>query len=183
MFPDVGANFFLPRMDGQLGTYLALTSERLTGFAVYQARIATHFVSSSSIGPLTEKLTSLQLEGKDAKAISASVDACIESFADEDTNTRSTLVGAKRKALDECFKYDRMEDIVAALQRYSERASDNDLKQWAKDTLKTIESKSPTSLKVTLEGIRRGRNMGINQVLQMDMEIGEMFCVSENCIS
>lgn len=30
-FPDVGASFFLPRLDGQLGTYLALTSERLEG--------------------------------------------------------------------------------------------------------------------------------------------------------
>ena len=30
-FPDVGASFFLPRMDGNLGTYLALTSEQLKG--------------------------------------------------------------------------------------------------------------------------------------------------------
>ncbi len=30
-FPDVGASFFLPRMDGQLGTYLALTSHQLRG--------------------------------------------------------------------------------------------------------------------------------------------------------
>ena len=30
-FPDVGASFFLPRMDGQLGKYLALTSEELRG--------------------------------------------------------------------------------------------------------------------------------------------------------
>ena len=30
-FPDVGASFFLSRMDGELGTYLALTSETLVG--------------------------------------------------------------------------------------------------------------------------------------------------------
>lgn len=30
-FPDVGASFFLPRMDGSLGLYLSLTSERLKG--------------------------------------------------------------------------------------------------------------------------------------------------------
>ena len=33
-FPDVGASFFLPRMDGQVGTYLALTSEQLKGVNV-----------------------------------------------------------------------------------------------------------------------------------------------------
>jgi 3-hydroxyisobutyryl-CoA hydrolase len=30
-FPDVGASFFLPKMDGNMGTYLALTSEQLRG--------------------------------------------------------------------------------------------------------------------------------------------------------
>lgn len=30
-FPEVGGSFFLPRMDGQLGKYLALTNERLHG--------------------------------------------------------------------------------------------------------------------------------------------------------
>lgn len=30
-FPEVGASFFLPRMDGKLGVYLALTGEMLTG--------------------------------------------------------------------------------------------------------------------------------------------------------
>jgi len=30
-FPDVGGSFFLPRLDGEIGTYLALTSERLIG--------------------------------------------------------------------------------------------------------------------------------------------------------
>jgi len=34
LFPDVGAGFFLPRMDGAVGTYLALTSEQLKGVNV-----------------------------------------------------------------------------------------------------------------------------------------------------
>ena len=33
-FPEVGASFFLPRLDGQIGKYLALTSERLRGVNV-----------------------------------------------------------------------------------------------------------------------------------------------------
>jgi 3-hydroxyisobutyryl-CoA hydrolase len=33
-FPDVGASFFLPKMDGEMGTYLALTSEQLKGVDV-----------------------------------------------------------------------------------------------------------------------------------------------------
>jgi 3-hydroxyisobutyryl-CoA hydrolase len=33
-FPDVGASFFLSKMDGEIGTYLALTSETLNARAV-----------------------------------------------------------------------------------------------------------------------------------------------------
>ena len=31
LFPDVGASFFLPRLPGQLGAFLALTGSRLKG--------------------------------------------------------------------------------------------------------------------------------------------------------
>jgi len=30
-FPDVGGSFFLPRLDGELGTYLGLTGNSLKG--------------------------------------------------------------------------------------------------------------------------------------------------------
>lgn len=33
LFPDVGASYFLPRLPGQLGTYLGLTGRRLKGAA------------------------------------------------------------------------------------------------------------------------------------------------------
>ena len=31
LIPDVGGSYFLPRLDGELGTYLALTGHRLKG--------------------------------------------------------------------------------------------------------------------------------------------------------
>lgn len=31
-FPDVGGSFFLPKLEGSLGMYLALTGSRLTGY-------------------------------------------------------------------------------------------------------------------------------------------------------
>lgn len=31
LFPDVGGSYFLPRLDGQTGTYLALTGTSLVG--------------------------------------------------------------------------------------------------------------------------------------------------------
>jgi 3-hydroxyisobutyryl-CoA hydrolase len=31
LFPDVGGSFFLPRLDGQIGSFLGLTGSRLKG--------------------------------------------------------------------------------------------------------------------------------------------------------
>src|SRR6266487_6143992 len=48
-FPDVGASFFLPRMPGAVGTYLALTSEKLKGVNVFYSGVATHYLHSTSL--------------------------------------------------------------------------------------------------------------------------------------
>src|SRR5690348_14794108 len=44
-FPDVGATWFLPRLPGQLGTYCALSGERLNAADGIAATIATHRVA------------------------------------------------------------------------------------------------------------------------------------------
>jgi len=49
LFPDVGGGYFLPRLAGQLGIYLALTGYRLKGLDVLNAGVATHFVESSKV--------------------------------------------------------------------------------------------------------------------------------------
>uniref|UniRef100_A0A671EW95 3-hydroxyisobutyryl-CoA hydrolase n=1 Tax=Rhinolophus ferrumequinum TaxID=59479 RepID=A0A671EW95_RHIFE len=46
LFPDVGGGYFLPRLQGKLGYFLAFTGFRLKGRDVYTAGIATHFVDS-----------------------------------------------------------------------------------------------------------------------------------------
>ena len=49
LFPDVGGGWFLPRLRGELGTWLALTGARLKGADVAAARVATHFLPSELI--------------------------------------------------------------------------------------------------------------------------------------
>ena len=50
LFPDVGGGYFLPRLGGKLGVYLALTGFRLKGRDVHKAGVATHFVQSNKVG-------------------------------------------------------------------------------------------------------------------------------------
>lgn len=52
LFPDVGGGHFLPRLQGKLGVFLALTGFRLRGRDVHRAGVATHFVESAKVGGL-----------------------------------------------------------------------------------------------------------------------------------
>ena len=45
----MGGGYFLPRLQGKLGYFLALTGFRLKGRDVYTAGIATHFVDSEKV--------------------------------------------------------------------------------------------------------------------------------------
>lgn len=188
LFPDVGANFFLPRLDGQLGVYLGLTSDQLKGYGVYQAGIATHFVPSDRLSALEERLSGLQF-APDAPSTSdkgiALINAAIEEFSgDHDASTSSSydLVHAKRAAIDTCFAPSRAEEITKALQQLEKTTLSSDdagnrLAAWAKKTRETIEARSPTSVKVALEGIRRGASLSIDQVFDLDMHLANVFCV------
>src|SRR5436305_909958 len=55
-FPDVGATWFLPRMPGELGTWCALTGDRLKTADAVATGIATHHVCSERFADLTDAL-------------------------------------------------------------------------------------------------------------------------------
>ena len=56
LFPDIGASFFLSRLPGRLGLYLALTGARVSpGDAIY-AGLATHYVPRASLEALKAAL-------------------------------------------------------------------------------------------------------------------------------
>src|SRR3546814_7203058 len=49
LFPDVGGGWFLPRLPGEMGMYLALTGARLDAAGAVAAGIATHYVPSARL--------------------------------------------------------------------------------------------------------------------------------------
>jgi 3-hydroxyisobutyryl-CoA hydrolase len=88
------------------------------------------------------------------------------------------LVGAKRVALDYAFRHNSVEEIIGDLGSFT-MAEDPSVKQWASETLATLHTRSPTSLKVALEAIRRGKRTTLVQVLNMELKIATAFCVGE----
>src|SRR5215471_4902080 len=79
-FPDVGATWFLPRLPGQIGTYCALTGERLKAADALGSGIATHRIASARFADITDALCG-----------AVSVDAILAAFAEP--ASPSPLVG------------------------------------------------------------------------------------------
>jgi len=154
-FPDVGATWFLPRMPGELGAYCALTGERFGIGDALGTGLATHRVPSARFAALLEGLTG-----------TVSVDAVLAAFS-EPADEGPILM--RRAAIDRLFKGDRVEDILAALDR--EAAFGREHADWAGKTANTIRTKSPTSLKVALAQVRRGKAFDFATCMRTEFRI------------
>ncbi|WP_144184569.1 enoyl-CoA hydratase/isomerase family protein [Elioraea rosea] len=147
LFPDIGATYFLPRLPGQTGMYLALTGARVSPGDAIHTGLATHYVPR---GALESLKAGLGREGIDAVARHAAPPP-------------ESLFAAEREAIDRCFAGPSVAAILAALE-----AEGSD---WAKATHATLLQMSPTSLWVSFEAIRRGASMTLAECLAMELAL------------
>jgi enoyl-CoA hydratase len=154
-FPDIGATWFLTRMPGELGLYCALTGERLNGADALAAGIATHRVSSSRFAELAEALCG-----------NVPVDAVLGAFAEP---AGEAPVAALRPAIDALFTGNRVEGILAALDRAAAAAGPD--AGFARKMAATVRAKSPLSLKVTLRQMQLGKSCDFDQCIRTEFRI------------
>jgi 3-hydroxyisobutyryl-CoA hydrolase len=181
-FPDVGGSFFLPRLDGEIGTYLALTSERLHGVQAFYAGIATHYVDSTVLAQMTTRLSELVFKDyakldERLELINSTLAEFTSALPSPDSYEKAkygNLTGPLREAIDRTFCYDTVESILLALEKES-KAQDKFIADWAAATLKTIAMRSPTSLRVTLRQLREGKHWDISETFVREHKIASRF--------
>ena len=138
---------------------------------------ATHYIPSRRIPALLERLASL--ETPSYEVINDTIEECSQE-RDPDEPPPS-LIGAKRVALDTAFGHNTVEEIVASLKKISEENEAEDIRTWANATLTALDLRSPTSLKVALTAVRKGKDLDLKAALQMEMGIATAFCVCFFC--
>jgi len=141
LFPDVGGGWFLPRLRGELGTWLALTGARLKGADVAAAGVATHFLPSELIPNLKTQIAEADFSAGAAEMLGEILSRLTHTVPEGSFEAHMPVI-------DQCFKGDSAEDIVAAL---SANGSD-----WASEQIKTMATKSPETIKVALRQVREG---------------------------
>jgi enoyl-CoA hydratase len=140
-FPDVGGTWLLSHSPGEIGTYFGLTGQTMNGPDAIYARFADAVVPSAKLAALREALTKVP-----TGTTSVDIKTLIDGFA---TGETAGPVAAMQPKIDGWFAHDRMEDVVASLQR--------DGSELALSTLKTLNEKSPRGMVVTLKLLRLAR--------------------------
>eukprot|EP00816_Leptocylindrus_hargravesii_P003020 CAMPEP_0196819880 /NCGR_PEP_ID=MMETSP1362-20130617/72683_1 /TAXON_ID=163516 /ORGANISM="Leptocylindrus danicus, Strain CCMP1856" /LENGTH=431 /DNA_ID=CAMNT_0042198529 /DNA_START=123 /DNA_END=1418 /DNA_ORIENTATION=+ len=191
LFPDVGSMYWLPRLEGGLGTYIALTGARLKADDLMYAGLATHYVPSSKLGKLRDALVAATaIASGDSEGNGTGVDdnvhvhvggieGVLASFA-EDIDTTNSFLATNRGFIDESFSFENkssVEEIVESLRLLCSSSGDAcDSTEFGRKTLDTLHKMSPTSLKVTFEGIRRGAELSdVASVLKMEYRMVQRF--------
>jgi len=158
-FPDVGATWFLPRLPGEIGTYCALTGERLKAADAVATGIATHRVESVRFAELVEALCG-----------AVSVDAVLAAFAEPvEREKEQGPVVAHRRAIDRIFAAGSVEEILARLD--AEAATAESDARWAGDVAAAMRTKAPLSLKIALAQMRRGRNWSFAECMRAEFRV------------
>jgi enoyl-CoA hydratase len=146
-FPDIGATFLLPRLPGELGTYLGLTGLRVNGADAVHAGFATHFTSRARLAALSASLA------RDGVAALAAYGETLPDFS----------FAGHRAAIDHCFCASTVSEIVSGL-----TAAGTD---WAKAALTALRQVSPSALHWTLRALRRGRELTLQQALDAEFAL------------
>lgn len=137
LFPDVGGGWYLSRLPGRIGAFLALTGARLDGAECLWAGLATHYLESASL--------------PEAKRRIAAGEAPATVLSELAATPPPARIADNAERIDTLFASDRLEDIVAALEA--------DGCDWAVKELATLRAKSPQTCKVALRQLATSRTL------------------------
>jgi enoyl-CoA hydratase len=138
LFPDVGGGWYLSRLPGRVGHFLALTGARLDGAECAYLGLATHYIPHERIEEVKARIAERpdRIRGILGQASVTPPPAKIEQ----------NLV-----QINKSFASDRLEDVIAALEA--------DGSEWAETELATLRCKSPQACKVSLRLLSDGARM------------------------
>jgi enoyl-CoA hydratase/carnithine racemase len=151
LFPDVGGGWFLSRCPGHVGEYLALTGHAIGAADAIAFGLADEFVPADRMPALVESLIDQPVESGEQAV--AAVRARTEPVP-------APLLGMQQAQIDRHFSALDLPAIVESLR--------GDNSDFAHETLQTLSKRSPLMMAVTLEQLRRARQMDLGDALRLE---------------
>lgn len=148
-FPDVGGTYFLPRMPKHTGVYCAMSAGRLKQGDALATGVLTHAVSEAGLVELEKALETAD-----------DIDAAIAFFV---TTADEGPVVANMAVIEQAFSAETAEEVMARLD-----ASDE---PFAQKAAAAIRQKSPTSVLIAFEQMKRGGGLTFNECMKLEYRI------------
>ncbi|XP_046667442.1 3-hydroxyisobutyryl-CoA hydrolase, mitochondrial isoform X3 [Homalodisca vitripennis] len=153
--PDVGASYFLPRLEGKLGLYLALTGQRLKGKDVVKIGFGTHFIESKDVPRLFDAIVNLK---------NGDIDSVLRQHT-QDISSHQFSLEAHMGVINQAFSAPTVEEIVKCLEREGS--------EFSSATLKLLNKMSPISMKIAKVELEKGAKMNFKECLQMEYRLAK----------
>lgn len=157
-FPDIGAGYFLTRCPHFIGTYLGLTGARINRADAHVLGLVTHCINQEHWPKVMELLTQ-----KDRATALAELSQFTTSCGDAQLMQHKELI-------EECFSATTVEEILRRLAAHTSA--------FARETLASLAQKSPLSLKVTLEQLKRAASMNYDAINAMEYKMACRFAAT-----
>ncbi|WP_131103284.1 enoyl-CoA hydratase/isomerase family protein [Ornithinimicrobium sufpigmenti] len=157
-FPDVGVLHLLARAPGQTGTHLALTGSPVSGADAVLLGLADAQVPRDAHARLVDALR------EDPTLDAAALTQLVGALGGDEAES---WLQAQRGWVDECYAGDDAAEILERLRARPEPE--------AREAAETIASRSPHSVAVTLEALRRAASLDLAGVLAQDLSLGPAF--------
>ena len=138
LFADVGGGWYLSRLPGRMGEFLALTGHRIDGAECRALGMATHYVESAALPDLTQAIAAGP--GRLDVLLGA---ACVP--------VPGAAILGHQDEIDRLFTGETLEEVLAALEA--------DGGEWATAQRQVLAAKSPLSMKVCLKLVRESRKL------------------------
>lgn len=157
-FPDVGGSYFLPRLLDNFGYYIALTGNPISGSDAVYIGLADEQIASDRIPAFVEAIINSDHENK------KEIESAISCFNKEKVSAKLNEI---HEVVNACFSAGMVEEILSDLEKHGSSQSI--------EIYECLLARSPTSLKVTLEAMRTGQQMGFDECIQRDLNISYQF--------
>lgn len=165
LFPDVGTTSVLPRLPAgaHVGIFCGLSGQRLYAADCLYAGIATHFCPSDKLAEAEASVRALGERASDVQAVSDAITAAAGGAKPDDSKA---VLAANAPALERCFGLSlSAEEMLSRLEAEGT--------EFASGALKKIRRMSPTSVKVSLEAIRRHQATPLKEALVTEYRMSQ----------
>ena len=160
-FPDVGGSYFLPRIPGELGIYLGVSGVQIRAADALYCGLADWYMASEQLSELDRRLDNLQWNDTPLKDLQGLLAQLAVQHLPEPP------LHALRPVIDHFFALPDVPSIIEQLRSVTVA----DSHQWALDTANLLQTRSPLAMAVTLEMLRRGRELSLERCFALELHL------------